>query len=62
MTFVIGDVKHANLVDFLLSLPGHREPGGDNKYTAEIESLFSVSLGFPSRQPHREIIRDTFER
>lgn len=35
MTFVIGDIKHANLADFLLSLLGYREPGADSTNTLQ---------------------------
>lgn len=59
MTFVIGDVKHANLVDFLLSLLGHREPGADSTNTLQRLRVYSAFLwGFQAdrEQPHREIL------
>lgn len=59
MTFVIGDIKHANLADFLLSLLGYREPGADSTNTLQsLRGYLEFLWGFQAdgKQPQREIL------
>lgn len=52
MTFVIGDIKHANLVDFLLSRLSHRAPCADG--TNRLQRLFGVFFGSSGQKPAAE--------